>query len=280
MNITGSWANDTELTAALKSDKAFLSSSVTVSCKPSQKIGIGEYRKVKEAIEKRVEQEVLELYKLGFRGSDLLTACFGQAVSEFGRYERVEKADGSAVTVSELLEIARESAFNSLLKGFDGDDFTKFYIGWMQLNGLVDTVFDDAAKFTKVGLSIDVQDLFKEHILIKNGNKQHLGSYKERFSANNRLGEGRNISIIDQAHRLMHLYSSPNRNNLLKYIEANSFEAEHPVWRVLNSLAELLPKDIEDHKLAVGLLTNKDQLIREAKSSNTPKPDQGKLTFE
>ena len=78
----------------------------------------------------------------------------------------------------------------------------------------------------------------------------------------------------------MHLYSSPNRYSLLKYIEVNSFEAENPVWRVLTSLAELLPKDMEDHKLAIGLLTNKDQLIREAKSSNSPKPEQSKLILE
>lgn len=280
MNITGSWATDTELTSALKKNISALSSSVTVSCKPSQKSGIGNYRDVKKAIEFTVSKEVEKLYRLGFRGSDLLTACFGQAVSEFGKYEKVEKADGSEVTVAELLEMARESAFNSLLKGFSGDDFTKFYIGWLQLNSLVDTAFDDAAKFTKVGLSIDVQDLFKEHILIKNGNMQHLGSYKERINENNKLGEGRNNSIIDQTHKLMHLYNSPNRNNLLKYIDTNSFEAESPVWRVLTSLAELLPKDIEDYKLAIGLLTNKDQLIREAKSSITQKPEQSQLTFE
>jgi adenine-specific DNA methylase len=134
MNITGSWATDTEMTGALKTDKSFLSSSVTVSCRPSQRKGIGSNREVVKAIEKTVAKEVDELYSLGFRGADLLTACFGQAVSEFGRYEKVEKADGSEVTVAELLELARESAFNALLTGFQGDDFTKFYIGWMQLN--------------------------------------------------------------------------------------------------------------------------------------------------
>jgi putative DNA methylase len=40
---------------------------------------------------------------LDFRGADLLTACFGQAVSEFGQYEKVEKADGSEVTVADLI---------------------------------------------------------------------------------------------------------------------------------------------------------------------------------
>ena len=76
-----------------------------------------------------------------------MTACFGQAVSEFGKYETVEKADGSEVTVGELLELARTAAFNALLSGFDGDEYTRFYIGWLQMNGMGDTDFDDAAKF-------------------------------------------------------------------------------------------------------------------------------------
>ena len=281
MNITGSWAIDSERENRMVANSgAALQSSVTVSCKPSVRKGVGGYKDVKNAINEKVAIEVEKLYKLGFRGADLLTACFGQAVSEFGKFENVEKADGSGVSVSDLLEIARESAFNSLLKDFTGDEFTKFYIGWLQLNGLVDTDFDDAAKFTKVGLTLNVQDLFKENILIKNGNNQHLGVLKERLNLNSKLGEGKNIAMIDLAHKLMALYGSTNRSNLLKYIEMNSFETESPVWRVITSLAELLPKDIEDHKLAIGLLTNNDQLIREAKSSNSPKPEQSKLILE
>lgn len=280
MNITGSWAVDTEVTGGLKEGKSYLSSSVTVSCKPINQQGFGEFKIVKAEIEKTVESEVESLYKLGLRGADLLTACFGKAVSEFGRYIKVEKADGSEVQVNELLDLARESAFNALLKGFEGDDFTKFYIGWLQLNGFVETDFDDAAKFTKVGLSINVNDLFREHILVKSKNKQHLASLRDRMKANIRIGEGKNSYVIDIAHKLMFLYDSPNRNNLLKFIDINMIVAESPIWRVLTSLAELLPKDIDDHKLAVGLLTNKDQLIREAKSSTTPKPEQSKLILE
>ncbi len=280
LNITGSWAIDTEVNYAMKAEKSYLSSSVTVSARPSIKLGIGNYKNVKEDVGLKVAEKVNELYTLGFRGSDLLTACFGQAVSEFGKYIKVEKADGSDVTIKELLEMAKEAAFNALLKGFQGDDFTKFYIGWLQLNGFLETEFDDAAKFTKVGLNINVQDLFKEYILIKNGNKQSLGRMRERNSQNVRLGDGTNNSIIDVAHKTMMLYSSPNRNKLIKYIEFNAIDPDNSMWRVLTSLVELLPKDIEDHKLAVGLLTNKDQLIREAKSSNTPKPEQSKLTFE
>lgn len=277
MNITGSWATDTEMTGALKTDKSFLSSSVTVSCKPSKTQGTGSYREVKKAIEQTVAKEVELLYSLGFRGADLLTACFGQAVSEFGKYQSVEKADGSEVTVAELLEMARESAFNALLKGFDGDDCTKFYIGWLQLYGFAETEFDDAAKFSRVGLSINVAELFNEHILLKNVNKQTLGNFEERIKAHKNLGERANNFLIDLVHRAMALYKGSNRHVLLQYINKTAAQPEGNFWRVLTSLCEVLPAGSEDHKQALGLLTNKDSLIRESKNVLTVSPEQTKM---
>jgi adenine-specific DNA methylase len=278
MNITGSWALDTEYSfTGLKQNKAFLSSSVTVSCKPILKGGIGDNKDVRKAIEKTVAKEVEELYRLGFRGADLLTACFGQAVSEFGKYEKVEKADGSEVTVAELLEMARESAFNALLKGFDGDDFTKFYIGWLQLYSFVESEFDDAAKFSRVGLSINVAELFTEHILIKNGNKQTLGTFDERIKANKNIGDRANNFLIDLVHRAMALYKGNNRNALLQYIGKVAAQPESNFWRVITSLCEILPAGCEDHKQALGLLTNKDSLIRESKTVQTASTTQTNL---
>jgi adenine-specific DNA methylase len=267
MNITGSWAIDTEMAnRRLGLSGSVLASSVTVACIPAQREGFGEYKEVKKAIEKTVGKEVMELYQLGFRGADLLTACFGQAVSEFGKYEKVEKADGSEVTVAELLEMARESAFNALLKGFEGDDFTKFYIGWLQLYSLTESDFDDAAKFSRVGLSINVSELFSEHILIKNGNKQTLGTFEQRIHANKNLGQKATNYLIDMVHRTMALYKAGNRNALLQYIAKVAAQPENSFWRVVASLCEVLPAGSEDHKQAFGLLTNKDSLIRESKT--------------
>ncbi len=278
MNITGSWALDSEYTnTGLKSGKAFLSSSVTVSCKPSEKIGFGDYKEVKKAIEKTVALEVEELYRLGFRGADLLTACFGQAVSEFGKYEKVEKADGSEVTVAELLEMARESAFNALLKGFEGDEFTKFYISWVQLYGFVESEFGDLNNLVKVGLSIETNDLFKEHILIKNGNKQTLGTFEQRRAEKPSLGERTTNLLIDQVHRAMALYKVTNRAELLQHLGNVASNSESSFWRVLTSLCEVLPAGSDDHKQANGLITNKESLIRESKTIQGAKPEQGKL---
>ncbi len=277
MNITGSWANDTEMTGALKTDKAFLSSSVTVSCRPAQRQGIGDFKTVKKSIEERVALEVELLYTLGFRGADLLTACFGQAVSEFGQYQAVEKADGSRVTVADLLEMARESAFNALLKGFQGDDFTKFYIAWLQLYGFTESDFDDAAKFSRVGLTINVQDLFREHILLKSGNKQSLGGYEARLAADKKLGESEHDILINKVHRALHLYRSANRGELLHYLARVAANSTDSFWRVLTSLCEVLPAGSDDLKQAQGLLTNRDNLLRESQTLKSPVHEQAKL---
>ena len=218
MNITGSWPMDTEMAnRSLGLAGAALESSVTVSCRPSERNGFESFKRVKRAIETKVTEEVNALYELGFRGADLLTACFGQAVSEFGKYETVEKADGSEVTVGELLELARTAAFNALLSGFDGDEYTRFYIGWLQMNGMGDTDFDDAAKFARVGMSVNISDIFAHNLLIRTGNKQHLATYAER-TINEKLGMSTSDPLIDQVHRAMANWRDGDRGKILHHI--------------------------------------------------------------
>ena len=273
MNIIGSWPMDSERQGGLKVDMSYLESSVTVACHPSEREGNASYRKVKKDIEAKVTEEVNSLYELGFRGADLLTACFGQAVSEFGKYETVEKADGSEVTVGELMDLARTAAFNALLHGFDGDEYTRFYIGWLQMNGMGETDFDDAAKFARVGMSVNISDVFAHNLLIRTGNKQHLATYTERME-NEKLGMNDDAPLIDQVHRAMALWQRGDRGQLLYYIHKVGKEASSPFWRVLASLKELLPEG-DDLKQVRELLSNSADLIQH--SSETITYSQGTL---
>ena len=277
MNITGSWPMDTEMAnRSIGLAGAALESSVTVACRPSERNGFETFKRVKKAIETKVTEEVNALYELGFRGADLLTACFGQAVSEFGKYETVEKADGSEVTVGELLELARTAAFNALLRGFDGDEYTRFYIGWLQMNGMGDTDFDDAAKFARVGMSVNISDIFDKHLLIRTGNKQHLATYKERIT-NNSLGRTPDEPLINQVHRAMNIWAGGERRELLHHIKTVGSEPNSPFWRVLASLKELLPEG-DDLKQVRDLISNSANLIQECEKGfiNT----QTSLNFE
>lgn len=282
MNITGSWPMDTELAnRTLAISSSALESSVTVSCRPSQRQGFAEYKEVKQAIEKNVKEEVNKLYDLGFRGADLLTACFGQAVSEFGKYEVVEKSNGDRVTVAELLELAREAAFNALLEGVQGDDFTKFYLGWLQLNGMSSTDYDDVTKFTRVGLPIDVREVFSQGLLVKeqSGNKQHLASAAEHLEGDHITGTRANDLLIDQAHRAILFYKDENRPALLKLLrDINAQDANASFWRLLASLKELLPA-CDDLKQVQGLLQNGEDLRQASRQNEQPTTTQTTIEF-
>ncbi|MBU2648360.1 DUF1156 domain-containing protein [bacterium] len=274
MNITGSWANETEMTGALKKDKAFLASSITVACKPFEKSGFGDFKVIKKDIDAEVKKEVGYLYKLGFRGADLLTACFGQAVSEFGKYEKVEKADGTEVTVAELLETARDAAFNAIISDIQTDDMTRFYIGWLNLFSFVAAEHDDVRRITQIGLNIDVNDLMTHNILLREGNRESLAGFEQRNELNRKLGDSVNSPTIDKVHKAMFLFDRANRGELLKYIAKQASDKENPVWRVLNSLVEILPNVTADFKQASGLLANKDSLINDAKQKELDRGDQ------
>lgn len=259
MNITGSWPMDTEMANRnVGLSGAALESSVTVACRPSERRGFGEYKEVKRDIEAKVKEEVESLYELGFRGADLLTACFGQAVSEFGRYKTVEKADGSEVSVGELLEMARNAAFDALLAGVQGDDYTKFYVGWLQLNGAGETDYDDATKFTRVGVNVDINDIKHRHLLILEGKKMHIAMAKEHLNYPQE-GTRPTDSLIDQAHRAILLWREQNRQSILKFVANIAPESSSPLWRLLATLKELLPA-CDDLKDIQGLLQNADDL--------------------
>jgi adenine-specific DNA methylase len=268
MNVMGSWAINTEMAVRMVSlGNAALQSSVTVSCKPARREGLGEYGRVREAVGRKVGEEVAGLYALGFRGADLLTACFGKAVSEFGRYERVLKASGEEVTVAELLEMTRESAFSALLKGFEGDDYTKFYIGWLELYGFDEGDFDAAAKLARAGHSINAADLFARGLLVRDGGRLSLAGRAQRAAALKLPGEDGDSPLVDQAHRAMSLQERGDRRALLDLIGRVAASPNAPFWRVLTSLDELLPKGTHERKLAAGLLENKESLIRECRAA-------------
>lgn len=268
MNITGSWPMDTEMANRnVGLSGAALESSVTVACRPSERRGFGEYKEVKRDIEAKVKEEVESLYELGFRGADLLTACFGQAVSEFGRYKIVEKADGSEVSVGELLEMARNAAFDALLAGVQGDDYTKFYVGWLQMNGAGETDYDDATKFTRVGVNVDINDIKHKHLLILEGKKMHIAMADEHL---NYAPDGTrpNDSLIDQAHRAILLWREGNRQSILKFVANIAPKSSSPLWRLLATLKELLPA-CDDLKDVQGLLQNAEDLRQNCHKQQT-----------
>lgn len=277
MNITSSWAVDTELgNRMIAMGNAALASSITVSCRPYTQSGIGDFRTVQKEIEATIKKEVATLLALGFRGADLLTACFGPAVSVFGQYQRVEKASGEEVTVAELLEMARDAAFNAIISDIDADEMTRFYIGWLNLFGFEKADHDDVRRITQVGLNVDVADLVRHHILLQEGNSERLLSGTERIEIDTKLGLRKDNVLIDVLHRAFVQYTGA-RQALLAYIARHAPRGSEPFWRVLAALAEVLDPESKDHTAALGLLADKDSIIREAQNVDITPDEQPEL---
>lgn len=277
MNITGSWPIDTERAVrTLANAGAALESSVTVACRPSERQGYGDYRSVKKDIEKKVSEEIESLYELGFRGADLLTACFGQAVSVFGKYKSVEKSDGSIVTVAELLDLAKTSAYESFIKGIPDEPYTRFYAGWLYINGAGETDFDDATKFTRVGVNVNIKDIQQEGLLMLEGKKMHIAMAEEHIGGSSVEGTRPEDSPINQAHRFILTYREGDRGKILHFVRNICPDASSPLWRLLATLKELLPAN-DDQKQIAGILQNADDLRQHCNEEYKPK--QGDLFY-
>ena len=278
MNITGSWSIDSERSGAgVKSNMAFLESSVTVACRPSERKGFADFDEVKHDIRQLVKAEVEKLYGLGFRGADLLTACFGQAVSVFGHYKLVETAEGDPVSVGQLLEFARESAAQALLEGVPGEPQTKFYCGWLQMNGMKECDFDDVNKYTRVGVNVEIRQLQSDRLLITEGSQQHLATAAEHLGNNETWGTQPTDYMISQVHRMMMAYRMGNQVQLLKLVRDLCPQSDAPQWRVLDFLGGHLPegKDLNDVK---GILASAEMLRQKCKEAVQHK--EGSLDFE
>ena len=273
MNITGSWPMDTEMAnRSLGLAGAALESSVTVACRPSERKGYADFSDVKHDIRQLVKHEVEKLYGLGFRGADLLTACFGQAVSVFGHYKKVETSEGDEVSVGQLLEFARESAAQALLEGVPGEAQTKFYCGWLQMNGMAECDFDDVNKYTRVGVNVEIRQLQSDKLLITQGNKQHLATAEEHLNIKDPHNDIKNWVtkpeeyLITQVHRMMIAYRYDNQNLLLRMVRELCSQSDAPQWRVLDFLSGHLPegKDLSDVK---GLLSSAEMLRQKSKEA-------------
>ena len=278
MNITGSWPMDTEMSnRSVGLSGAALESSVTVACRPSERKGFADFDEVKHDIKQLVKAEVEKLYGLGFRGADLLTACFGQAVSVFGHYKLVETAEGDPVSVGQLLEFARESAAQALLEGVPGEPQTKFYCGWLQMNGMSECDFDDVNKYTRVGVNVEIRQLQSDHLLITEGNKQHLATAKEHLVGNDSWGQKTTDYLISQVHRMMVAYLGGDDALLLKLVRELCPQSDAPQWRLLDFLQGHLPEG-DDLKAAKAILAGAEMYRQKCKEKDVIKV--GTFEFE
>jgi len=119
--ITGSWPIATERGARVNArETASLATSVHLVCRPRpDDAGVGDWADVLRELPNRVGDWMERLQGEGVRGADLVFACIGPALEIFGRYAKVETADGREVLLAEYLgkvwEVVGRSALAQVL---------------------------------------------------------------------------------------------------------------------------------------------------------------------
>jgi len=261
------WPIATEMpNTALALGTASLETSVTVVCRPRVIGTAASFRDVRREIEEAVREAVRRFWTYGFRGADLVVACYGPAVGVFGRYERVERADGRLVEIPELLELARAAARDAIAGEFQGDNLSTLYYVWANLYGASEQAWDDARLIVQIGGEAEsAMEVARGHgIFVLEGSQCRLALLSDREGRRG-LGAEPQPPLIDALHRSMSLWKAERRGDVVAYLGERGLLDDGPFWRLAQSLYEVLPRDMEDWRLTNTLLGERHTLQAEGR---------------
>jgi putative DNA methylase len=264
-------------TASLGLGTASLETSVTVVCRERVRGSAASFKEVRGEIESVVKESVTRFWSYGLRGADLMVSCYGPAVGVFGRYERVEKGDGTPGQIPELLELARKAARDAIAGDFGADNLSTLYYVWANLYGATDQSWDNARLVVQMGGDAqDAMDVARRFgIFVVDGSRCRLAMVADRSGRKGIGGEG-NAPLIDALHRAMILWKRESRQELVSYLSERGLLSDDRFWKLAQSLFDVLPRHLDDWKLVSALLGERETLRTEGKKA-TATPTQRTL---
>lgn len=268
LTVTATYPIDTELTTALKATMSALSSSVTVVCRQRVYEKATTYIKIRSEIETVVKESVDRFWSYGFRGADLIVACYGPAVSVVGKYEYVEK-QGEPIPIADLLNDVREIALKAIAGAFTGDLHSRFYFVVANMYGIAEMDWDDIVKIAQIGSGVDDARIFSDqhHYVVREENKARLAMVADRAEY---LPEWEQLHfdapLIDQLHIAMLLWRQQKRPQLVQFLSNNNRMNDDRFWKLAQSLFVLDSlRGTDDWKHISALLSERETLRKETK---------------
>jgi len=267
LTIHATWPIEMEMKNRMRGlNSAALETSITVTCRPRIVGTAAAFKVVRREIEQVVRESVKRFWSYGFRGADIIVACYGPAVGVFGKYERVEKADGTRVGIPELLELAKQAARDAIAGEFRGDNLSTLYYVWANLYGASQQSWDDARLVVQIGGDeASAMEVARGHgIFVVDGSKCRLALLADRAERRG-LGIDPNPPFIDALHRSMLFWKEEKRRDLVEYLAERDLLEDGPFWNLAQALFEVLPRDLEDWKLVSALIAERPTLRTEGK---------------
>jgi SAM-dependent methyltransferase len=283
--VTGSWPIETEMgnrTRALSS--AALASSVWLVCKKRPATARpGWDNRVLEEMRALVTERLRDFWDAGIRGPDFVWAATGPAMEAYSQYPVVKKADepGQVLTVTEFLGHVRRMVVDfvvgRVLSG-DGmetitglDNLTTYYLLHRHDFGMGEAPAGAAILYA-ISCNLSDRNLAdRYHLLEQTGSTLQLLPWHKRKSvgydpvldaAESQGAETLRLPgleapeatllelpLIDQAHRLMHLWKAGDVTKVDAYLDARALRRNALFQQLLQALIELAAAGSEERAL-------------------------------
>ena len=289
--VDGSWPIQTERQGRLRSvGSAALASSVWLVCKKRPMARPGWDRTVLEDMRTNITQQLHDFWDAGIRGPDFVWAATGPALEAFSKHPVVKKADApeELMTVSEFLREVRRMVVDFVVGRVlthDGeeevttglDDVTTYYllhrndfnmgnapVGACILYALSCNLSDaalvnqhDILAQSKSGNTDDALEAEEgaDEAESGGGAKVKLKPWHRRVRRNLGLEapSGQPVPLIDQVHKLMHLWRAGDQVKVDNYLNDRGLQRNALFNQILQALIELADEGSEERSLLEAL---------------------------
>ena len=303
--VDGSWPVQTEQAARMRAQaSAALASSVWIVCKKRPPARPGWDNTVLNEMRENITQQLRDFWDAGIRGPDFVWAATGPALEAFSKHPVVKKANdpNEFMTVSEFLREVRRMVVDFVVgrvlthddeEAITGlDDVTTYYllhrhdfgmedapVGGCILYALSCNLSDSAlvnqydllAQSGKGGAS----DEAEESETTGGGAKVKLKTWSRRTGRNLGLNalSGRPVPLIDQVHKLMHLWRAGDQIKVDDYLDTGGLQRNALFNQILQALIELADAGSDERSILEALCNHV------AARDNIQKPGQRRLQF-
>ena len=290
--VDGSWPIQTEMgnrNRAIAS--AALSSSVWLVCRKRTPARPGWDNAVLDEMRENITQKLRDFWDAGIRGPDFVWAATGPAMEAFSRHPVVKKANApdEIMTVSEFLREVRRMVVDFVVGRVltrDGeeavtglDDVTTYYLLHRNDFGMEDAPVGGCILYA---LSCNLSDsaLVNQHdLLAQSGNGSRADEPEDETSEDEDTGgggsgarvklkswaqrQGRNLGLespggrpaplIDQVHKLMHLWRAGDQARVNEYLDSRGLQRNALFHQILQALIELAPAGSDERAILEAL---------------------------
>lgn len=261
--VTASWPLNTEGRRLQSYRAVALASSVYLVCRKRPRVeATGYLEDIEDELRQTIRRYLERYWAAGIGGADFFMSAIGPGLSVYSRYPHVERYDGTAVEVSDFLDLVRHEvavfAIERILgeKGFGErlDQPTQFYLLWRW--GYNDwNVPDGEALLLSTAVGIELHVLMDRFGLVGKAKRklQLLGprARTERLDhVVERVKAGGAVPLVDVLHKACLLWQQDRQEELSALVAARGGE----MWPVAQAVAELLPRENPERKALLSLL--------------------------